>query len=76
MHATVFVRIVIVSVEPGAWCAWCGLPTATTVGYVLEALAGRRARRAAGHHLLPGLRGCLSAPRGFTAPHRMEAMMP
>ena len=40
MHATAFLRIVIVSAEPGIWCAWCGMPAATTVGYVLEPLPG------------------------------------
>jgi hypothetical protein len=36
MRTTLHLRIVIVSVDPGAWCDMCRLPAATTVAYVLE----------------------------------------
>jgi len=28
------------SMEPGAWCDWCGVPSASTVSYVLEPATG------------------------------------
>ncbi|MGD0936073.1 MAG: hypothetical protein ABR922_16065 [Streptosporangiaceae bacterium] len=28
------------SMEPGGWCDWCGVPSASTVSYVLEPAAG------------------------------------
>jgi hypothetical protein len=31
-----YVRIVVLSSEDDAWCELCGLPSATTVTYVLE----------------------------------------
>ncbi len=31
-----YLRIVVLSAEDDAWCALCGLPSATTVTYVLE----------------------------------------
>ena len=40
MQSALYLRIVILSVEPGAWCASCGLPSASTVCYVLEPTAG------------------------------------
>ena len=36
MQSTLYLRIVILSMEPGAWSDWCGVPSASTVGYVLE----------------------------------------
>ena len=44
MQSTLYLRIVILSMEPGAWCDWCGVPSASTVSYVLEpaAAAARR----------------------------------
>ncbi len=44
MQSTLYLRIVILSTEPGAWCDWCGVPSASTVSYVLEpaAAAARR----------------------------------
>jgi len=40
MQSTLYLRIVILSMEPGAWCDWCGVPSASTVSYVLEPAAG------------------------------------
>lgn len=40
MQSTLHLRIVILSVEPGAWCDRCGFPSASTVSYVLEPAAG------------------------------------
>jgi hypothetical protein len=40
MQSTLYLRIVILSVEPGAWCETCGVPSASTVRYVLEPTAG------------------------------------
>lgn len=40
MHSTLYLRIVILSVEPGAWCDRCGVPSASTVSYVLEPAYG------------------------------------
>ncbi len=36
MQSALHLRIVILSVEPGAWCPLCGLPSVSTVRYVLE----------------------------------------
>lgn len=40
MQSALYLRIVILSVEPGAWCNWCDSPSASTVCYVLEPVAG------------------------------------
>ena len=40
MQSTLYLRIVILSMEPGAWCDWCGVPSASTVSYVLEPATG------------------------------------
>jgi hypothetical protein len=40
MQSTLYLRIVILSMEPGAWCDWCGVPSASTVTYVLEPATG------------------------------------
>lgn len=40
MPLTLYLRIVILSVEPGDWCDTCGVPSASTVSYVLEAAEG------------------------------------
>ena len=40
MQATLYLRIVIMNAGPGAWCETCGLPSATTVAYVLEPTPG------------------------------------
>jgi hypothetical protein len=40
MQSTLYLRIVILSMEPGAWCDWCGFPFASTVSYVLEPATG------------------------------------
>lgn len=40
MQSTLYLRIVILCVEPGAWCDRCGFPSASTVSYVLEPAAG------------------------------------
>jgi len=37
MQSTLYLRIVILSMEPGAWC---GVPSASTVSYVLEPATG------------------------------------
>ncbi len=39
-QSTLYLRIVILSMEPGAWCDWCGVPSASTVSYVLESATG------------------------------------
>jgi hypothetical protein len=36
MRTAVYPRIVIMSVDPGAWCGMCHLPSPTRVAYVLE----------------------------------------
>ena len=40
MESALYLRIVILSVQPGAWCDWCGMPSASTVSYVLEPATG------------------------------------
>jgi hypothetical protein len=40
MESTLYLRIVILSVELGAWCDTCGVPSASTVSYVLEPATG------------------------------------
>ena len=40
MQSTLYLRIFILSMEPGAWCDWCGVPSASTVSYVLEPATG------------------------------------
>jgi hypothetical protein len=40
MQSTLYLRIVILSMEPGAWCDWCGVPSASTVSYALEPATG------------------------------------
>jgi hypothetical protein len=40
MQSDLHFRIVILSVEPGAWCPSCGLPSVCTVRYVLEPATG------------------------------------
>jgi len=35
-ETALYLRIVIVRVDPGAWCGMCRLPSAATVVYVLE----------------------------------------
>lgn len=40
MQSTLYLRIVILSVEPGVWCDICGVPSASTVTYVLEPATG------------------------------------
>jgi hypothetical protein len=40
MQPTLYLRIVILSVEPGAWCDTCGVTSASTVSYVLEPATG------------------------------------
>jgi len=40
MQSVLYLRIVILSVEPGAWCGTCGVPSASTVSYVVEPATG------------------------------------
>lgn len=40
MQSALYLRIVILSVESGTWCGSCGLPSASTVCYVLEPTTG------------------------------------
>ena len=40
MQSTLYLRIVVLSVESGGWCDMCGVPSASTVSYVLEPTAG------------------------------------
>ncbi len=40
MQSTLYLRIVILSMEPGACCDWCGVPSASTVSYVVEPATG------------------------------------
>jgi len=40
MQSIPYLRIVILSIEPGAWCDWCGVPAALTVSYTLESATG------------------------------------
>lgn len=40
MPSIVYLRIVILNVEPEAWCDTCGIPSASKVTYAVEPVSG------------------------------------